>query len=147
MLLASHREQIGERSLKDRVQTEHHFRSGKKFSLGDVRNRYCREGQTVAVLLEDDELFADTSSDLEASPESVDDIFNRAAQSVDHRVVMDKRIYGGTPCVVDTRVPVYAILELVQAGYSHRKMLRSFPTVTPEGLDAALRFAIHVMEK
>ena len=61
--------------------------------------------------------------------DSIDDIFNRAAESVSSRIVMDKRVYGGAPCVAGTRVPVYAILELMEAGFSHKKILKSFPAV------------------
>ncbi len=96
---------------------------------------------------EDTGLFGATLFDTGDVHDSIDDVFNRAAESINNTIVMDKRIYGGAPCVADTRVPVYAILELVEAGYSHKKILKSFPTISQRGLEAALQFATYVMEK
>jgi len=80
-------------------------------------------------------------------PNSTDEMFREAAEKVDKKIIMDKRIYGGAPCVVNTRVPVYAILEMVEAGYSHKRILKAFPTINKEDLEAALRFAVLVMER
>ena len=79
--------------------------------------------------------------------DSIDRVFERAAERGNNQVAMDKRIYGGAPCIAGTRIPVYAILELVEAGYSHPEILKSFPTIGQQELQAALQFAIYVMEK
>lgn len=79
--------------------------------------------------------------------DSIDRVFERAAEKGNNQVAMDKRIYGGAPCIAGTRIPVYAILELVEAGYSHPEILKSFPTIGQQELQAALQFAIYVMEK
>jgi uncharacterized protein (DUF433 family) len=60
---------------------------------------------------------------------------------------MNRRIYGGAPCVANTRVPVYVILQMVEDGCSHKQILKAFPTIGEEGLKAALRFAALVMER
>lgn len=77
----------------------------------------------------------------------VDKYFRYVAEKVNGKISIDKRIYGGAPCVANTRVPVYAILELVEAGYSHEKILKSFPTIDKDGLAAALRFAVLLVER
>lgn len=79
--------------------------------------------------------------------DSVEEYLRRAAEKVNNKIVMNRRIYGGAPCIANTRVPVYAILELVEAGYSHKKILKSFPMIDREGLEAALQFAVFVMER
>lgn len=78
---------------------------------------------------------------------AIDALFQQAAEKVNNQVVIDRRIYGGAPCVANTRVPVYAILEMVEAGYSHKRILKAFPLIDKKGLEAALRFAILVMER
>ncbi len=80
-------------------------------------------------------------------PNSADELFRKVAEKVSNKIVMDRRIYGGAPCVANTRVPVYAILELVEAGYTHKRILKSFPSIGQEGLAAALQFAVLVMER
>ena len=81
------------------------------------------------------------------SPASDDELFQQAAAKVDHKIQIDRRILGGAPCIAGTRIPVYAILQLVEAGYSHKRVLKSFPSVSQEDLQAALRFSIIVMER
>jgi uncharacterized protein (DUF433 family) len=80
-------------------------------------------------------------------PSSADELFRKAAEEVGNKIVMDRRIYGGAPCVVNTRVPVYAILEMVEAGYSHKRILKAFPMIDKAALEAALRFSVLVMER
>lgn len=79
---------------------------------------------------------------------SLDALFHQAAEQVGNEIVMDRHIYGGAPCVAGTRVPVYAILELLEAGWSLKKIAskKGFP-ITPKQLAASLRFAAIVMER
>jgi uncharacterized protein (DUF433 family) len=80
-------------------------------------------------------------------PPSDEEVFQRAAAMVDQKIKMDRKILGGAPCIAGTRIPVYAILQLVEAGYSHKRILKSFPSLTAAGLEAALRFSAIVMER
>ena len=80
-------------------------------------------------------------------PNSVDEMFRQAAEKVGNKIVMNRKIYGGAPCVVNTRVPVYVILQMVEDGCSHKQILRAFPSIGKEGLEAALRFSALVMER
>lgn len=62
-------------------------------------------------------------------------------------ISINKKIYGGAPCVGGTRVPIYAILEMVQDGSSHKQILRAFPSIGEEGLACALRYAKLILER
>ena len=84
---------------------------------------------------------------LSRAPASDDELFQQAVAKVNHKIQIDRKILGGAPCIAGTRVPVYAILQLVEAGYSHKKLLKSFPSLSQEDLEAALRFSAIVMER
>jgi uncharacterized protein (DUF433 family) len=74
-------------------------------------------------------------------------MFRQAAEKVGNKIVMNRKIYGGAPCVTNTRVPVYVILQMVEDGCSHKQILKAFPSIGKEGLEAALRFSVLVMER
>lgn len=76
-----------------------------------------------------------------------DEIFQQAVALVNNKIEIDRKVLGGAPCIAGTRIPVYAILELVEAGYSHKKIIRSYPSLSQEDLDAALRFSVIVMTR
>lgn len=80
-------------------------------------------------------------------PNSADEMFRQAAEKVGNKIVMNRKIYGGAPCVANTRVPVYVILQMVEDGCSHKQILRAFPSIGKEGLEASLRFSALVMER
>lgn len=80
------------------------------------------------------------------SPASGDELFQQAAAKVHHKIQIDRKILGGAPCIAGTRIPVYAILQLVEAGYTRKRILKSFPSLSQEDLEAALRFSVIVME-
>lgn len=56
-------------------------------------------------------------------------------------IVQDPEIMGGVPVVRGTRVPVYVILESIEAGYSHDDILRDYPSLSAEKIRAAIHFA------
>lgn len=82
-----------------------------------------------------------------SSAASDDEVFRQAAAKVGHKIQIDRKILGGAPCVAGTRIPVYAILQLVEAGYTRKRILKSFPSLSREDLEAALRFSVIVMER
>ena len=81
------------------------------------------------------------------APVSDYELFERAVAKVNHKIQIDRKILGGAPCIAGTRIPVYAILQLVEAGYSQKRVLKSFPSLSREDLEAALRFSAIVMER
>src|SRR5262249_42211076 len=56
------------------------------------------------------------------------------------RIEIDPHRAGGSPVFVGTRIPVEVILELLAAGEPEESLLRGYPELTREDLDAALRF-------
>ena len=119
-------------------------RSGEKFSI--IRDLTPSCSLRTNLEWPASSMDADMSS-ADHFRDSIEESFRQAAEKVDNKIVMNRKIYGGAPCVAETRVHVYAILELVEAGYSHKKILKSFPAIGQEGLHAALQFAGYVMER
>jgi uncharacterized protein (DUF433 family) len=54
-------------------------------------------------------------------------------------LVSDLQICGGQVCA--TRIPVTVILDSLAEGNTREEILRSYPPLTPEHLDAALVYA------
>ena len=56
-------------------------------------------------------------------------------------LVTDLQICGGKVCAKGTRIPVTVILDSLAEGNTREEILRSYPSLTPEHLDAALVYA------
>lgn len=56
-------------------------------------------------------------------------------------IVCNPQILNGKPIINGTRISVALILQNVASGMTREEMLRGYPTLTEEGLDAALDFA------
>lgn len=56
-------------------------------------------------------------------------------------IVCNPDILNGKPIVKGTRISVALILKCIASGMSREDILRGYPTLTKEGLDAALEFA------
>lgn len=57
----------------------------------------------------------------------------------DH-LVSDPHICGGQLCAKGTRILVTVILDNIAEGNTREEILRSYPSLTPEHLDAALAY-------
>ena len=57
------------------------------------------------------------------------------------RIVSDPAILGGKPCIKGTRISVEMILEWVASGASRDDIVRSYPTLTADDVEEALRYA------
>ena len=53
----------------------------------------------------------------------------------------DPTICGGDLCARGTRIPVTVILDNLAEGSSRDEILRSYPSLRPEHIDAALAYA------
>ncbi len=53
----------------------------------------------------------------------------------------DPDILGGTPCIVSTRLPVYAVAARVKAGESAASILDGYDDLTDEHVKAAVAYA------
>ena len=63
------------------------------------------------------------------------------------RITVDPRIHFGQPCVAGTRIPVYAILELVQAGVPFDRIVRDYyPDLTVRDVKACVQHAVNLVK-
>ncbi|MEW6002565.1 MAG: DUF433 domain-containing protein [Nitrospirota bacterium] len=56
-------------------------------------------------------------------------------------IISDPKILNGKPIVKGTRISIALILQNIASGMTKEEILKGFPTLTKEGLDAALDFA------
>lgn len=57
------------------------------------------------------------------------------------RISIDPCIHHGKPCVKGTRVPVSAIVGSIADGDTPEQIVRSWPQLTEDEINAAIRFA------
>ncbi|MBM3253122.1 MAG: DUF433 domain-containing protein [Candidatus Omnitrophica bacterium] len=55
-------------------------------------------------------------------------------------------ICHGQPCFKGTRIMVYLILELLEAGETSEQIIRSYPTLTKSHIRAALHLAAEMIK-
>lgn len=66
------------------------------------------------------------------------DIFERISSEPD--------ILHGKPCIKGTRIPVYLIVSLVAEGVSVDEIIKDYPSITPEDIKAAVKYASKLCE-
>ena len=57
------------------------------------------------------------------------------------RVTVDPAICHGKACIAGTRIMVSAIVDNIAAGVGRAELLRSYPSLRDEDIDAALQYA------
>ncbi len=57
------------------------------------------------------------------------------------RITFDAGLMGGKPCLRGLRVTVGAIVGLVASGYSREDILKAYPYLEEEDIQAALEYA------
>lgn len=57
------------------------------------------------------------------------------------RISVDPEICHGTACIAGTRIPVSVILDDLAEGNSRQDILKSYPSLKSEDIDAALAYA------
>jgi uncharacterized protein (DUF433 family) len=62
------------------------------------------------------------------------------------RISSDPDILHGKPCIRGTRIPVYLIVSLVAEGETVENIIKDYPSLTPEDIKAALRYAAKLSE-
>jgi uncharacterized protein (DUF433 family) len=62
-------------------------------------------------------------------------------------IVVDPEICHGRACIRGTRVMVSVILDNIAAGLSTDEILKSYPTLTPEAIQAAIAYAAEVVRE
>jgi uncharacterized protein (DUF433 family) len=62
-------------------------------------------------------------------------------------ITIDPKVAFGKPCVADTRIPVYMVLELVEAGLTFDQIISDYyPALTKEGIQNCVQYAIHIVK-
>ena len=61
------------------------------------------------------------------------------------RITVDSSVCSGKPTIRGKRITVQTILEFLSAGDSREEILRQYPTLEPEDINACLRFAAELM--
>lgn len=65
----------------------------------------------------------------------------------EERIVFDPNICHGQPCFKGTRIMVYLVLELLEAGIPPEKIITDYyPELTKEDIQAALRYAANLIK-
>lgn len=57
------------------------------------------------------------------------------------RIVVDPKLHGGEPCIKGTRTPVSVIVGSIADGDTMEVLLNAYPSLTPEDIQAALKYA------
>ena len=62
--------------------------------------------------------------------------------SIHQRLSVDSRVHFGKPCIKNTRIPVYSVLELVREGISFEVIIKDYyPDITIEDIKACIDYA------
>lgn len=62
-------------------------------------------------------------------------------KKVFNRIEVNPKVMVGKPVIAGTRIPVYLILDLLAQGYTIRRILKAYPVLCQEDIEAALEFA------
>ena len=57
------------------------------------------------------------------------------------RISVNPKVCHGKACIRGTRIMVSVVLDNLAAGVSHEEILRSYPSLTPDDIQAALAYA------
>jgi len=62
-------------------------------------------------------------------------------------ISVNPNICHGQPCFTGTRIMVYLVLELLEAGDTPEQILASYPQLTKDHIQAALHYAAEVIKQ
>jgi uncharacterized protein (DUF433 family) len=63
------------------------------------------------------------------------------------RIIIDSNVHFGKPCVAGTRIPVYTVLELVQAGIPFSEIVSKYYTdLTFDVVAACVQYALDLIK-
>ena len=65
---------------------------------------------------------------------------------ISHLISIDPAICHGKPCFKGTRIMVYLVLEMLEAGATVSDIRDAYPSLTPDHVKAALEFAARAVE-
>jgi uncharacterized protein (DUF433 family) len=62
------------------------------------------------------------------------------------RIVIDPKILLGKPVIRGTRIAVEFLLELLAEGWTHEQVLKNYPQLTADDIQAALHYAAEALK-
>lgn len=63
------------------------------------------------------------------------------------RIVVDPKIHFGKPCIANTRIPVEAVLELIQEGIPFEEIIgKYYPHLQMEDIKACAKYATELVK-
>lgn len=63
------------------------------------------------------------------------------------RITIDPDQMGGLPCIRHMRIPVATVVSMVAEGMTEAEILADYPTLEPEDIKEALRFAAQAVRE
>lgn len=63
------------------------------------------------------------------------------------RIVVDPKRHGGEPCIKGTRIPAGVIVASIADGDSVEDLLKAYPALTREDIQAALHYAAEAVRE
>ncbi|MGI8951903.1 MAG: DUF433 domain-containing protein [Chitinophagaceae bacterium] len=64
--------------------------------------------------------------------------------SISERITVDKNVLDGKPCIRGKRISVQTILEFLSAGETAEEILKQYPSLEAEDIEACLKFAAKI---
>lgn len=71
---------------------------------------------------------------------------NESISDVGERIAVNPDICNGRPIIRGKRITAQTILEFLSVGESHEEILRQYPSLEPEDINACLSFAAQLMD-
>lgn len=62
------------------------------------------------------------------------------------RIEVNPRKLAGKAVVRGTRIPVYLILELLENGYTFKKIIEAYPVLTEDDIKAAIEYSARLLK-
>ncbi len=62
------------------------------------------------------------------------------------RISSDPEILHGKPCIKGTRIPVYLIVSLIAEGAAIEEIIKDYPSLTSQDIQAAIKYASKLYE-
>ena len=63
------------------------------------------------------------------------------------RIIINKNICHGQPCIKGTRIMVYLILEWIEAGITPEKIVKDYyPELTKKDIQASIHYAVSLIK-
>ena len=63
---------------------------------------------------------------------------------INKHIIIDPEICHGKPTIKGTRIMVWQVLEMLEAGVSVKEIIEAFPSLTPKAIKAALHYAVTI---